>query len=127
MAARTPAECHQLLAAAFTAGEVQAIMRLYEPGGVMITLPDREAVGRAAFPGLLQDLLAMKPPMQVETLSAIQVGDLALLRSRWRITGTGADAQAVEFADQGTEVVRRQPDGAWLFVIDDPYAAAGSK
>ena len=36
--------------------------------------------------------------------------------------GTGPDGKAVSMAGQSTEVVRRQPDGTWRYVVDNPYA-----
>jgi hypothetical protein len=30
---------------------------------------------------------------------------------------------ALEMAGRTADVVRRQPDGTWLFVIDDPYGS----
>jgi ketosteroid isomerase-like protein len=53
----------------------------------------------------------------------VHSGDVALLRSKWSLAGTGPDGKPVAMSGNGTEVVRRQADGTWLFVIDNPAGA----
>lgn len=42
-------------------------------------------------------------------------GDLTLLTTTWTATSAGGDVDT----GRATHVVRRQPDGRWLAVIDD--------
>ena len=65
--------------------------------------------------------LALKPHMTIEVPKVFQAGEIALLCSKWTLTGTGPDGSAINLAGQGTEVGRRQADGTWLFVIDNPF------
>ena len=48
--------------------------------------------------------------------------DIAVLYNDWTLSATGPDG--APFADQGkaTEIVRRQRNGTWRFVVDDPRA-----
>ena len=61
--------------------------------------------------------------MEIETLYVVDGPGVALLRGRWRLSGTGPDGQPVELAGSNVEVARRQPDGRWLYVIDHPFGA----
>jgi len=47
------------------------------------------------------------------------MGDLALLRGDFTFTSSD-----VEFGSSTAEVVRRQPDGTWLYIIDHPSGSA---
>jgi ketosteroid isomerase-like protein len=67
--------------------------------------------------------LELNAKIKLDTKSAIQSGELALLRSDWQMTGTGPDGKPFTIAHSSTEVVRRQPDGRWLYVIDHPFGA----
>ena len=40
---------------------------------------------------------------------------LAVLHASWTLRSTGSTARGIS-----TEVVRQQPDGTWLFMIDEP-------
>ena len=48
-------------------------------------------------------------------------GRVALLHGRWTLKGTAPDGSAIETSGRNSEVVRRQPDGGWLFAIDNPF------
>jgi ketosteroid isomerase-like protein len=69
---------------------------------------------------VLQSFVDAKPTLSMERSSVLQVGELALTTHAWKATGTGPDGP-VELAGDAVEVVRRQADGTWRFVIDDPY------
>jgi ketosteroid isomerase-like protein len=52
-----------------------------------------------------------------------QSGDLAVLTAKWELSMTGQDGKPAQMTGQSMEVVRRQSDGRWLFVIDLPFGA----
>jgi hypothetical protein len=41
----------------------------------------------------------------------------------WRITGTDGNGKPVEVHHHGMEVMRRLPNGEWVFFIDHPWGA----
>lgn len=47
-------------------------------------------------------------------------GDVALLSNRWHMTLGPSDGERAGLEGTSTEVARRQPDGSWRYVIDDP-------
>ncbi len=50
------------------------------------------------------------------------MGDLTLLRGQWEITGMDPSGQPLApTRHSSTEVVRRQPNGTWRYVIDHPF------
>ena len=69
---------------------------------------------REAFTGFL----AMKPTLTLDLLSCNQTGDIALIHDKWHLTGTGEDGNPVDMSGQTAAVLRRQPDGNWLVIID---------
>ena len=115
MPACRPEDVHRRFAEAVNAGDEKALAELY---------PARR--GESADQGrkALRDLLALKPQISVETRSVVRSGKVALLGSRWRLAGTTPEGQAITLAGQGAEVVRRQADGSWRYVVE-PQAASG--
>ena len=65
-------------------------------------------------------MLALKPKFELEFKKAVQAGDIALLFSEWTLSATNPDGNAVEMEGRTSDVARRQPDGRWLVVIDNP-------
>lgn len=118
-----PEDCHRLIAEAFTAGDLEAVLSLYEDGATLVPEPGAEPVSGAALKEAQQGLIACKPTMTVKTERLIEAGDVALLHSSWSVTGTAPSGEPLKMSHRGTEVVRRQSDGSWRFIIDDPFGA----
>ena len=60
----------------------------------------------------------------METVSAVQAGDIALLRSQWRLTGTASDGTPIEMSHHGTEVLQRHPDFCQIIGRGDVFQQA---
>ena len=46
---------------------------------------------------------------------------LALVTGVWSFNGTGPDGEPVRLEAKNADVLRRQTDGTWRFVIDNPW------
>ncbi|HEX6387152.1 MAG TPA: SgcJ/EcaC family oxidoreductase [Anaerolineae bacterium] len=124
MNAYKPEEIYTHFAEALNAGDLDSIVALFEPEAKIVPQPGQSPVmGTEAVRQVFQGFLALQPKINLETRSVIQDGDVALLRSTWRLTGVAPDGNPIELAGNGTEVVRRQPDGTWRYVIDHPWGA----
>ena len=121
MPARKPEEIHRLFSEAFNAGDIKAILSLYEPGAVLVPQPGQMVQGHAAIREALNGYLAIKPRFNLTFGKALVSGDTALLISKWSLKGTGPDGGTIDMTGQTTDVVRRQKDGTWLLVIDNPF------
>jgi len=51
-------------------------------------------------------------------------GDIAMVSSKWTLKGTAPDGTAVDLSGESVEIVRRQGDGTWKFIIDSPWGLA---
>jgi len=121
MPARSPEELDVLFASAINAGDIEAVMKLYEPGACLMPEPGEVASGTKAVREALSGFLAMNPRIKLDVKKLAEAGGIALTTSKWILEGTGADGKPVKIEGQSAEVARRQPDGTWLFVIDNPY------
>lgn len=108
--AASPEDLTRLFVARANAGDADGLADLYEEDAVMAYPPGQETVGRAAIREVFAQLLAQVTHFEPEPpLPTVRCGELALASTR-AADGTGGRAQ----------VVRRQPDGSWLRVIDRP-------
>ena len=121
MAARTPEDLDRLFAIALNAGDIEGLVRLYEPEAAMRPGPGQVVQGLAAIRAGLAGFVAMKPTLTITAKVLGQCNEIALMTGTWTLTGTGADGSPVTMAGQSVEVARRQADGTWLYVIDTPW------
>lgn len=119
-AARTPEDVHRLWAEYFVAGDLDGLLSLYEPEATFAAQTGASVTGRPAIREVLARFLAARRKFEIEIGRALLSGDLALLVSSWTLEGEQRDSP---YGTKGrtADVVRRQPDGSWLFVIDSPY------
>jgi ketosteroid isomerase-like protein len=108
--AAKPEDLTRLFVERANAKDAEGLALLYEEDAVMAYPPGQQTVGRAAIQKLWEEALphmsAFEPEEPLPTLIS---GDLALTSTPPK-DGSGARAQ----------VVRRQPDGSWLRVLDQP-------
>ncbi|HEY7137548.1 MAG TPA: nuclear transport factor 2 family protein [Acidimicrobiia bacterium] len=108
--ARTPEDLTRLFVERANAGDAGGLAELYEPDAVLAYPLGELTVGRGAIRELFEKMLASRPHFEPEpSLPTARTGDLALTSTPPK-DDAGARAQ----------VVRRQPDGTWLRVIDQP-------
>jgi uncharacterized protein (TIGR02246 family) len=121
MPARKPKELDTLFEQALNAGDLDGLLALYEPNASFTAQPGQVVTGTAAIREAIAGFLSLKPSITLDTRVLGESHGIALMTSRWRLTGKGPDGAAVELTGESAEVVRQQPDGSWLFVIDTPY------
>src|SRR5262245_54257766 len=120
--ARTPEECDQLLIEHLAAGDLEAIVELYEPGAAFVTRRREVQVGRDAIRQAFRELAAARPRLRANIVMTLRNGDnLAVLYNDWSMTVRTPDGKSQETSGKAIEVLCRQADGNWKFAIDDPF------
>ena len=109
-AAREPEDITRLIVERVRTGDAEGIAALYEPDAVLAYPPGAMTIGRDAIRGLYEQMVASNVRFApAEPLTTLRLGDIALTSTR---AGDEAGARA--------QVVRRQPDGTWLRILDRP-------
>lgn len=124
--ARRPEEVDYLLARAFSEQDVEACAALYHPDASVVRVDyfgGEVAKGAQGIREVMADYVGLKPTMDVTVHHVTQAGDLALVRSQWKIHGVDRHGQPIELHHHGMEVMRRSPDDRWQFYIDHPSGA----
>lgn len=123
MAVTEPEAINAAFAAAVTAGDIDALLDLYEPDALLAPRPGERASGHAAIRAALEELLALGGRMESRNNYCMRVGDIALLQGEWVLRFTTPDGEPAELGSRTAEVVRRQPDGTWRYVVDHAFGS----
>ena len=113
--ARDPQDLARFLIARQLRGDAEGMSALYEPNAVLALRDGRLAMGREAIREFYAGLIAQGRKFELGgQRPAVVNGDLALTSTR------------LPNGDVTAEVARRQSDGTWLWVIDQPRIASAS-
>jgi uncharacterized protein (TIGR02246 family) len=121
MPTETPEQVLEAVVEGINTGNFETLLALYEPEAAFTTRPGRLARGIGAIRDALGGFVAMKGKFDLEISRVLEVGDLALVVGAWSFTGTGPRGEPVKLAAKNADVLRRQVDGSWRFVIDNPW------
>lgn len=121
--ANTPEDTSRLIGEAISSGDMDAALSLYEPDATF-AMPkgfgDGSVTGLDGLRDAFNGFLAMSPELTVNAEKTLLSGDTALVIGNWTLKARDAEGNDIETGGRYTDVVRRQPDGTWLFVIDNP-------
>lgn len=124
MPALNPEDLSHLFAERASSGDLDQLLELYEPEATFIGPSGGGADGENAIRERLSALLAMEPRITSADVRVVNAGDIALISNRWGMTFGQGGGERAGVEGTSTEVARRQPDGSWRYVIDDPSSAA---
>jgi uncharacterized protein (TIGR02246 family) len=107
--------------AAVAAGDLEGILATYESNAVLMGQPGMPAAGTSALREAFKQFLFLNPKITVVSQDLIQAGDIALHSYTWKMAGKTPDGNPIEQSGFSLVVLRKQPDGHWLMVIDNPF------
>jgi ketosteroid isomerase-like protein len=117
-----PRRMNETFVRAFNNRNISNLIALYEPDAMLrVDASDRTLIGTDQIAAELTALLRVTGTMISKNIFCIEQGDLALLRADWKLV---ADDGSVVVSGSSAEIVRRQPDSSWLYVIDHATGAS---
>ncbi|QOF74240.1 nuclear transport factor 2 family protein [Aminobacter sp. SR38] len=112
---------NETFAAIRNSGDVEALLGLYEEDARLLVDAGGEGfAGKAAIAEELERLVRMPGTMRSQNTFCVEHGDLALLRADFAIVDEEGRTLCFGFT---AEIVRRQADGMWLYVVDHAGAS----
>lgn len=128
---RQPDDCSRVLVAALESGDIETSVALYEPSAVLFRKSGETMTGLDAIRENNAGVIALKPKFTIEFITSTLSGDgtLATNRMKANLAFVKPDGTSVNTSVDTLEVLRKQGDGSWRYIIDDPYGSmrAGMK
>jgi uncharacterized protein (TIGR02246 family) len=121
LAIETPEQVLRSIVDGINTGNLDALMTLYEPEAAFASQPGSLAHGLSGVRESLAGFIAMKGKLDLTVTRVLETSDLALVVGVWSFTGTGPNGDPVKLTGHNADVLRRQADGSWRFVIDNPW------
>jgi uncharacterized protein (TIGR02246 family) len=121
MTASSPHHLMSLFAERAAAGDVDGLLALYEPAAVFEPQLGTVLRGPDQIRAALTEFAALRPVIEYTgTTDCVIVDGVALVANHWTVTGHLPDGGVHREGGVSADVLRRQPDGSWLILIDQP-------
>jgi ketosteroid isomerase-like protein len=116
-----PEDLYPALSEAYNAGDLEAVLSLYDPKAAYVIKPGRVTESPAELRAALQHVVALRGRLAVNPQSFTRSDDLVLVLGKFTLSGSRGDGTPFERVSRFADVLRRQPDGSWLLAVDNPY------
>ena len=121
MKVMNPRMMSETFAQVFNSRDINSLLALYEPEAALRVGPSERTLTGGGLADELGALLQAPGTMVLKTNFCIERDELALLRADRAIMNSDG---TIITSGSSTEIVRRQPDGSWLYVIDHAVGAS---
>jgi uncharacterized protein (TIGR02246 family) len=118
----TPEAVIRRFSALLNEHDLDGALALYEPEATFVAQPGTSVSGTAEIRAALERFAALEPELGGEIELVREAGGVALVVNRWSLRGSGPEGP-VRMGGRSADVLRRQADGSWRVLIDDPWGA----
>jgi ketosteroid isomerase-like protein len=119
--ATRPEDLYLALSEAYNAGNLEAMLSLYDPKAAFVIKPGRVTEGPAELRAALQHLIDLRGHLTAVPHTLVCSDDLMLVLGKFALSGHRRDGTPFENASRFADVLRRQPDGRWLVAVDNAF------
>lgn len=114
-----PEDMSPALAAAFNQRDLDAMAAHYDEGAMLIDGMGTVHRGVEAIKAALKEMMEAGGVMTSTPCFVVVAGEIALSGASWRLEAGDAGER---LEGRSLEVLNRQPDGSWRYLIDCPAA-----
>ena len=109
---------------AMNEGDLDKAMALYDENAVFVQAPGKPAItGLDNIREVIREFQSIKPKLKVEIVQFVEAEDVAFYTLKWEIEGTSPEGEKIQMSSYDGNVAKRQADGSWKTIIDNPFHA----
>ncbi len=106
---------------AFHKKDLKSVLASYEPNAVIVFDPEKPSSGIDAISEGFKGFFAVNPKFEYSGHEVFLNGSLAMHFAPWIMTGKTPDGNEIKQSGLSVVVLRKQVNGKWLMVFDNPF------
>jgi ketosteroid isomerase-like protein len=114
---------NEFFAKAYNSGVIENLNLLFEKEAKIVKQDGTVITGQDSINREHGMLLQIGGKMTSINKHCIEFEDIALLRAEWKIQTVDKNQNIVEIKGSSSEIVRKQKNGTWLYIVDAPFGA----
>lgn len=111
----------QRMVAAFEKKDIEGVLATYEPDAIVMFEPQKPVHGRETLRATFTQFVGMNPKYTFGGHEIFISGNIATHVAPWSMIGQLPDGTKIEQSGLSVAVLRKQADGTWLMIQDNPH------
>jgi len=104
-------------------GDVDGALSSFHDDAVYVSQPGHSVRGKVEIRKALEFICGMRPDLQAQRSVSFETGDIAAWVDEWTLKATAPDGTVLDMKGVSSDIMKRLPDGNWVFLVDNPYGA----
>lgn len=109
------------MVAGFENKDITKVLSCYEPDATIVFEPGKPIAGMDLFKEAFLQAFTINPVYQFKGHEVFITGDIATHFTPWKMSGTLPDGTLIEQSGLSIAVLKKQKDGTWLILFDNPH------
>ena len=109
------------------AGDLEALLQLYEADARFVSPSGETLVGRDGLRPVLAELIRIRTRLRGHVVRVETQGEIAVLYTDWEGSSDDPAGGRIDLSSRAIEVLRRQPDRSWRLILGDPHGRAATQ
>ena len=105
----------------FEKGMIDEVMQSYERDAMVVFDPGKPISDPDLLRKMFEDMSGAKPKFSYSGHQVFISGDIAIHIAPWEMNGMAPDGSTIQQEGLSIVVLRKQSNGEWLMVIDNPH------
>jgi len=111
----------QTMTTAFHNSDIAGVLASYEKNAAVMFEPAKQESNPIEFKKNFEEFFQLNPKFSYSGHEVYIANDLALHIAPWTMKGNAPDGTIIEQSGLSVAVLRKQADGSWLMVLDNPH------
>ncbi|WP_188112251.1 DUF4440 domain-containing protein [Aquimarina sp. RZ0] len=111
----------QKMTEAFQNKDIDAVMACYEPKATVVFEPESPISDENVLKEMFTGMSMVNPIFTYSGHEVFITGNIATHIAPWKMTGKAPDETVIKQSGLSIAVLRKQEDGKWLMILDNPY------
>lgn len=110
------------MTSAFHEKDIHGVMSCYEANATVVFEPETPISDRSQLKERFLQSFQINPQFSYLGHEVFIAGDIATHIAPWTMTGTAPDHSEIKQSGLSIAILRKQEDGSWLMVMDNPHS-----
>ena len=104
-------------------GDVEGALDCFDDEAIYVTGIGTFVTGKENIRKALEQVCGLKPDLQAQRSTGFTVDNITAWVDEWTMKATLPDGTKLEMRGTSSDILKKQPNGNWAYLVDNPYGA----